>query len=340
MLVSESNFGPIMTAEKPDFKLHELCTLWCQASDHDLDEMVKVTKMIGGIFNDPATVWNGLLLDGRNRQIVCKTLGFPLYYREFNGTYEQARAFVIAKNLARRHLTKDQQIMYGVVQSQVDARNGFGKGPDDKKIAAKAKTTQRKVKEAICIASNYHPDGNEDEDRVKRILSGTSTIAKELKAIKEEGKALNLEGPEIKDKSKVYDEAEDSYQDAAGYPVIGSLRDIWDSIHHFTMLRGFTGKLLDELKKLVQHPAASKLSIEHIKHVKELFHDLDAKMPNFVCPHCRGQKKCDCPLCKTRWSGRGMEDKTECYCCNGDGYLVKDQPYPDQEWYSYQRSEP
>lgn len=337
MLLTESNFGPIQQAEKPDFKLHELCTLWSQASDHDLDEMVKVTKSIGGIFNDPATIWHGLILDGRNRQIVCRTLGLPFPYREFMGSYEQARAFVIAKNMARRHLTRDQHVMYSVVQAQIDARNGFGKGPNHSDIAEKTKASKKKVNEAIYVATNYDPEGNEEEDRVKRILNGTTTIAKELKEIKEEGRELNLDGPEIKDKRKVYDEAEDLYQDSAGYPVDGAMRDIWDCLNAFTTLRSFTGKLLEEMKRLVQHPAGSKLSPDHIRCLTDLHRDLDGKKPSFICPHCRGSKKCQCPLCKLRWGGRGIEDRDDCYCCQGDGYMTKDQPYPDQEWYSYER---
>lgn len=340
MLLSEDNFGPVKTAETPDFKLHELCTLWSQANDSDLDEMIKVTRTIGGIFNEPATVWNGLMLDGRNRQIVCRTLGIPLYYREFNGTYEQARAFVIAKNAARRHLTKDQQTMYLVEQARVDARNGFGKGPDDEAISKKVGTTRKKVYQAKLIAEMCEQEDDEESNRVKRIMSGESTIADELKAIREEGRGLNLEGPEIKDKKRIYDEAEDSYQDSAGYPIPGRLRDIWDAVPQFSLLRGFTGKLLEELKRLIQHPAASKLSVEHIANVKSLMRDLDGKQPNFVCPHCIGTRKCQCQLCSTRWSGRGMEECDKCYCCQGDGYLIKEMPYPDQEWYNYQRSGP
>ena len=336
MLLGKSDFGPIKVAEKPDFRLHELCILWNQASDHDLQEMIDITRDLGGIFNDPGVVWNGLLIDGRNRQIVCQTLGIPFEYREFLGDYKKASAYVVAKNCARRHLTKDQKIMYAIMKAKVDAKFGYD-GADAKKIAKDHKVPTHRVYKALKLVKDSEHEGDQ---RVQRILNGDSSIQKEMDEIKEEGKMLNLRGSKIVRKREAYDATEDSYHDAAGSPVGSNLTDVWRSLPEFVRVRNFTEHCRVELAKLLQHPAAQMVSVDHVRHLADLSHDLDAKMPNFVCPHCHGNRKCQCPLCKTRWLGRGIDDRLDCYCCQGMGYLVKEQPFPDTEWHSPQRSLP
>lgn len=341
MLDAKVNFGPIKVVEKPNFRLHDLCILWTQASDDDLDAMMRSARELGGIYNNPGTVWNGLLLDGRNRQIICQNLGLPYEYREFTGTYEQARAFVIAMNLARRHLTQDQKAMFAVLQAKVDEKNDHGDGPKPREIARIHKVGLNKVYKALEVAAVAEDSGEgRDSPAVQRILTGESTISKEVEAIKDEGKKKNLVGPEIKDKRAAYDATEESYQDGAGHPVGSNLVDVWRKIPEFYRVRNFAEMVRTDLIKLCQHPAASNISVEHQRHMQELVRDLDAKMPHFVCPHCHGDRKCQCPLCKTRWLGRGIDDRLDCYCCQGAGYLIKEQPFPDQEWYTTQRSKP
>jgi len=138
-----NKFGPVKVCKEPDYKYHELCTAWPQASDEDLDKMIEMAKKIGGVVNDPTILWKDpgvadaglVILDGRNRQIVCKTLGLPMETREFLGNYEEARTYAIMRNMARRHLTAAQKAVQYALIAQVDARNGFGKGPDIRKIS-------------------------------------------------------------------------------------------------------------------------------------------------------------------------------------------------------------
>lgn len=344
MLDDKINFGPVKVVEKPNFRLHDLCILWNQAADDDLDQMMESTKRLGGIWNEPGTVWNGLLLDGRNRQIVCQNLGVPYEYREFSGTYEQAREYVIAKNLARRHLTQDQKTMFAVIMAKVDEKYGHGNGARPRDIAKVHKVSKNKVYQALTVAAAADDDGGmKDSPAIQRILAGESTITREVEAIKEEGKKRNLTGDPIKYKTEAYDDAEESYQDGAGHPVGSNLADVWRAIPEFLRIRNVAEHVRQELNKLCQHPAAGQVSVEYGRHLAGLVRELDAKMPHFVCPHCHGDRRCHsndgemCPLCKTRWLGRGVDDRPDCYCCQGAGYLVKEQPFPSTEWYTLQK---
>ena len=60
----------------------------------------------------PMTIFQGLLLDGRNRHRAAKELGLKLtaaHFKEFTGTPAEAEAFVISANLHRRQLNNKQK---------------------------------------------------------------------------------------------------------------------------------------------------------------------------------------------------------------------------------------
>jgi ParB-like chromosome segregation protein Spo0J len=58
---------------------------------------------------NPIWLYEGRILDGRNRHHACRELGCEMEFRTFEGTEEEATAFVDSQNLHRRHLTPDQQ---------------------------------------------------------------------------------------------------------------------------------------------------------------------------------------------------------------------------------------
>jgi hypothetical protein len=59
---------------------------------------------------EPVVVFENMVLDGRHRLKACDLLGVdPQTPREFAGTEEEARAFVISANLHRRHLKGEQK---------------------------------------------------------------------------------------------------------------------------------------------------------------------------------------------------------------------------------------
>ena len=56
---------------------------------------------------EPVVFLDGAILDGRNRYLAARQLGIDYPWVEFTG--DNPLAFVLAKNLARRHLTDRQR---------------------------------------------------------------------------------------------------------------------------------------------------------------------------------------------------------------------------------------
>ena len=59
---------------------------------------------------EPILLYNGAILDGRNRAAACDKAGVAPAYEEFAGDDAAARALVISRNIMRRHLTSAQRV--------------------------------------------------------------------------------------------------------------------------------------------------------------------------------------------------------------------------------------
>jgi ParB-like chromosome segregation protein Spo0J len=87
--------------------LHQLADTFPPMQDEELYELVADIKANG--LHEPVTLFEGKILDGRNRFRACREAGIEVRTEPFEGTEEDARAFVVSKNLHRRHLTAEQK---------------------------------------------------------------------------------------------------------------------------------------------------------------------------------------------------------------------------------------
>jgi hypothetical protein len=91
---------------KPAF--HKLASCFPLLTGADYAALVADIKMHGLI--EPIVLFEGKILDGRNRYRACLGARVEPRYRNFTGTYAEAAAFVISANIHRRHLTpKDKR---------------------------------------------------------------------------------------------------------------------------------------------------------------------------------------------------------------------------------------
>jgi ParB-like chromosome segregation protein Spo0J len=83
---------------------HPICLLIPSADEDELQDLTDDIRAHGLI--DPIVLFEGMILDGRNRAVACERAGVPPRYVKFEGGREDALILVVSHNLKRRHLTK------------------------------------------------------------------------------------------------------------------------------------------------------------------------------------------------------------------------------------------
>lgn len=326
--VNQKHFGPIYVVEDPNFGLHPLCTVFPRASDDEVNEMCKITRHLGGVINNPVTVWldpaRGVkeMLDGGNRQAVARICKVSLEVRDFLGDYHQARQYVLVRNLTRRHLTGTQKAAALIELSKIDIQRNYIPPNIRDTIAAQAGIKADQVRKIEKVASA-------DPGALQRLRDGTSSLREETKKSQEgDPTGKNLIG--LPNRPETPPEA---IIDNDGTPVPDNLLDVWKVRGKFRAARASFQDSLTKLREVIREPGGHGLSVEYERWAKNLIQDLDAKMPALVCCHCWGSGVSKSEISNKRWRAHHDENNVgKCYCCKARGYLLKDEPRPDDEW--------
>jgi hypothetical protein len=101
-----TNLGP---ASLDGLEIHPLALAFPAYNTEDMAGLVQDIEKHG--MREPVTLFEGKVLDGRNRVEAAKNMKGYFPRARFEGTFEQARDYVISLNLIRRHLDTGQRAM-------------------------------------------------------------------------------------------------------------------------------------------------------------------------------------------------------------------------------------
>jgi hypothetical protein len=91
-----------------EYAFHPIANLFPLLEGGEFSALVEDVGARG--LNESIVLFEGMILDGRNRYRACTVAGIEARYREINfGSYAEARAYVISANIHRRHLTVEQR---------------------------------------------------------------------------------------------------------------------------------------------------------------------------------------------------------------------------------------
>jgi ParB-like chromosome segregation protein Spo0J len=164
------------------FEFHELANAFRLIEGSDFDDLVADIRQYGQ--REPITLFEGKILDGRNRYRACLKAGLAsqVIVIDFLDDYEAARAFVISANLRRRHMDESQRAMAAAKLATMKQ----GERTDLAQICAMSQSdaatalgvSRRSVQSATRVLNDGVPELIEAVDRGAVAVSTAAEIAK------------------------------------------------------------------------------------------------------------------------------------------------------------------
>jgi ParB-like chromosome segregation protein Spo0J len=157
-----------------EYAFHELATVFPLLEGGEYTALIDDIRTHGLL--EPITLFEGKILDGRNRYRACLAAGVEPRFREILfGDYAEAAACVISANIHRRHLTAEQR------RELIEKLLKADPGQSDRQIAEMAKVSDKTVaavrREAEARAEIPHVEKRTDR-------KGRSQPARKEKSLK------------------------------------------------------------------------------------------------------------------------------------------------------------
>ena len=114
-----------------EFDIHPAAALFPMISDSELLELAADIAKVGQI--EPIWLYNGQLLDGRNRLVACRHAGITPIVEDWEpGDSDTPVTFVISRNMRRRHLSASERAAVAVRMEKVIASENARLRQDDR----------------------------------------------------------------------------------------------------------------------------------------------------------------------------------------------------------------
>jgi len=169
-----------------EYEFHELANEFPLLGGDGFDGLVNDIREHG--LREPIWLYEGKILDGRNRYRACQKIGIEPDTREYEG--DGLEAFVLSLNLHRRHLTTSQRAL--LAAKQTNLTHGGQRGdkdqganlPDGSVSSANAaealNVSERIVKTARTVQENGSPELVEAVEKGDVSVSKASEISKKV----------------------------------------------------------------------------------------------------------------------------------------------------------------
>jgi hypothetical protein len=161
---------PYYLSEGQELEFHDLACIFPMPSDHELEELAKdITKQ--GLL-EPIVVYEDKILDGRCRYLACKKIDIPPHC--VTGKIDNPLAYVLSRNLQRRHLNESQRVMIGAkIATNAPGTNRFNRQAlSIDEASALLNVSEKSISRAKTVLLNGEPD------LVAAVESGRMSVAK------------------------------------------------------------------------------------------------------------------------------------------------------------------
>ncbi|MFP5078315.1 ParB/RepB/Spo0J family partition protein [Rhizobium sp. YIM 134829] len=143
------------------FEIHPAANIFPEMTDAEARDLMVDMREHGQ--REPIVLFQGKVIDGRNRLRACRWLEIEPRTREYHGREEDIVSYVLSLNLHRRHLTDSQRAMVAAKLANMKVGNpNFGPSPNSANLpnsdAAKLlNVSERSVRTAKQIKAKGEP---------------------------------------------------------------------------------------------------------------------------------------------------------------------------------------
>lgn len=100
-----------------EYLIHEFANIYPPMGEEELKELAQSIKTNGLV--EPIKLYEGKILDGRNRYWACQKAGVEPIYEQWQGTPYEAVIYICDQNEKRRHLTSSQRAACAVQRTEL-----------------------------------------------------------------------------------------------------------------------------------------------------------------------------------------------------------------------------
>jgi N6-adenosine-specific RNA methylase IME4 len=183
-----------MTTPAP-LNFHALANLFPFLEGAEFDELVADVREHG--LREPIVLYEGKILDGRNRYRACCVVGIDPTFAFYQG--DDPVSYVISLNLRRRHLDESQRAMVAAKLATFEHGGDRSKSPigdlSQGRVAALLNVGKRSVERAADVREHGAPELVQAVERGNVSVSAAATIADQ--SIEEQRKILALVEPKL-----------------------------------------------------------------------------------------------------------------------------------------------
>ena len=177
-----------------EYLYHELCMLFPPCSDEEFEALRDDIEK--NDVREKVMMYEGKVLDGRNRTMVCIGLGKEPPTEEYTG--DDPLGFVLSKNLHRRHLNESQRAM--IADKLANLPQGAPK--KNKSANLRISVSQEEAAKMLSVSRRSVQNASKllkeaDAETIKEVETGKKSVSKAVKELPTKPKVdpLNGSGP-------------------------------------------------------------------------------------------------------------------------------------------------
>lgn len=275
-----------------DYEFHPLASVLPMLGTADANELASDIQANG--LREDIVLFEGKILDGRNRYRACKSVNVEPRFRDFNGAEGHAIDYIVSKNIKRRHLTASQKALMVAKYAVLPRGNPSMKSS---KTPAKPKSVQSTElgKPADKVATDIGVSTSTVE-QAKRVLRDApkETVAKVERGEKSVASAVK----ELREAKQEQTPA----LDKTGYPVPDAILADWkraegfaETLRKITQVKSVVSEALDH-----SDPIFAEVTNTTLSTLTNAYNDLKRVLPYAVCTTCQGRAPKKCSTCGSR----------------------------------------